>query len=156
MAADNKFDEMISIISVSIALLIEELENGGKVSILLDNKGNTNCNITLPHLECKSSMREVERREYRDIFSSSTTKQNAFATKPKGQSSEFHINANFAHSVCRYTDVRKIRHFSENSEELCGKRHIVVDIATNPSIGSTREVTNERFNKLDFSVLYSE
>ena len=40
MAADNKFDEMISIISVPIALLIEELENGGKVSILLDKEEN--------------------------------------------------------------------------------------------------------------------
>ena len=140
--ADNAFDELIKIISVPIALLLEEQENGGKVSNLLDNKGNTNCNITLPHLECKSSMREVERREYRDIFSSSTTKQNAFATKPEGQSSESHINANFAHSVCRYTGVRKIRHFSENSEELCDKRHIVVDIATIPSIGVTQEVNH--------------
>lgn len=143
MGTDNEFNELISIISVPIALLLEELENGGKVSNLLDNKGNTNCNITLPHLECKSSMHEVERREYRDIFSSSTTKQNAFAAKPEGQSSEFHINANYAHSVCRYTDVRKIRHFSENSEELCDKPHIVVDIATNPSIASIQEVSHE-------------
>ena len=65
MVADNIFDEMISIIAVPIAILLDEQENGGKVSILLDKEEN-------------------------------------------------------------------------------------------PSIGSTREVTNERFNKLDFSVLYSE
>ena len=142
MDTDNAFETLIELLSTPVMILLDEQENSGKVSNLLDNIGNTNCNITLPHLECKSSMREVERREYRDIFSSSTTKQNAFATKPEGQSSESHINANFAHSVCHYTDVRKIRHFSENSEELCDKRHIVVDIATNPSIGSTNEVTN--------------
>ena len=36
--ADNAFDELIKIISVPIALLLEEQENGGKVSILLDKE----------------------------------------------------------------------------------------------------------------------
>ena len=99
MVADNDFEALIDLLLLPIATLLDEQENGGKVSNLLDNKGNTNCNITLPYLECKSSMREVECREYRDIFSSSTTKQNAFATKPKGQSSEFHINANLSVEV---------------------------------------------------------
>jgi hypothetical protein len=40
MVADNIFDEMISIIAVPIAILLDEQENGGKVSILLDNKEN--------------------------------------------------------------------------------------------------------------------
>ena len=40
MVADNIFDEMISIIAVPVAILLEEQENGGKVSILLDNKKN--------------------------------------------------------------------------------------------------------------------
>ena len=46
MATDNDFDEMISIISVPIALLIEELENGGKVSILLDKEENPSIGST--------------------------------------------------------------------------------------------------------------
>ena len=40
METDNEFNELISIIAVPIALLLEELENGGKVSNLLDNKEN--------------------------------------------------------------------------------------------------------------------
>ena len=46
MAADNKFDEMISIISVPIVILIEELENGGKVSNLLDKEENPSIGST--------------------------------------------------------------------------------------------------------------
>lgn len=64
MDTDNAFDTLIEILSTPVLILLDEQENGGKVSNLLDNNGNTNCNITLPHLECKSSMRGVERREY--------------------------------------------------------------------------------------------
>lgn len=133
--------KIIKILLPEILKLIDGQNSSELVQKGLDNKGNTNCNITLTHLECKSSMRGVERREYRDIFSSSMTKQNAFATKPEGQSSESHINANFSHSVCCYTDVRKISRFSGNSEELCDKRHIVVDIASNPSIAVVKKGT---------------
>ena len=46
MVADNIFDEMISIIAVPIAILLDEQENGGKVSILLDNKENPSIGST--------------------------------------------------------------------------------------------------------------
>lgn len=139
----TEIEELVKLILPELLIYFKSGKNPHFLQKELDNKGNTNCNITLPHLECKSSMREVERREYRGIFSSSTTKQNAFTTKPEGQTSKFHINANFAHSVCHYTDARKIRHFSENSEELCDKCHIVVDIATNPSIAIVKEVHSD-------------
>lgn len=35
--------------------------------------------------------------------------------------------------------VSKISRFSGNSEELCDKRHIVVDIAKNPSIHTIKK-----------------
>ena len=46
MAADNIFDEMISIIAVPIAILLEEQENGGKVSNLLDNNEKESVHVT--------------------------------------------------------------------------------------------------------------
>ena len=46
MVADNIFDEMISIIAVPIAILLDEQENGGKVSILLDKKENPSIGST--------------------------------------------------------------------------------------------------------------
>ena len=46
MVADNIFDEMISIIAVPIAILLDEQENGGKVSILLDKEENPSIGST--------------------------------------------------------------------------------------------------------------
>ena len=132
-------EKIIKMLFPEIMKLIDTQKNSELEQKELDKNGNTNCNMTLPHLECKNSMREVERREYKNIFSSSRTKQNVFTTKPEGQSSESHINANFAHSICHDIDVCKISRFSGNSEELCDKRHIVVDIAENPSIHTIKK-----------------
>lgn len=38
MVADNELDELISIIAGAVAVLLEEQENGGKVSNLLDKE----------------------------------------------------------------------------------------------------------------------
>ena len=61
------------------------------------------------------------------------TKQNTFAGKPKGQTSKFHINTNFPRTVCPIQPLKKSV-FLRNFEELCDKRHIVLDIAPFPSI----------------------
>ena len=38
METDNEFDELISLIFAPIAVLLEEQQNGGKVSNLLDKR----------------------------------------------------------------------------------------------------------------------
>ena len=40
MVADNEFDELISLLIAPVAFLLEEQENGGKVSNLLDKEEN--------------------------------------------------------------------------------------------------------------------
>ena len=40
MAADNDFEALIDLLLLPIATLLDEQENGGKVSNLLDNKKN--------------------------------------------------------------------------------------------------------------------
>ena len=46
MVADNEFDKFIEIISVPILKLLEEQENGGKVSNLLDKEENPSIAVT--------------------------------------------------------------------------------------------------------------
>lgn len=64
----TEIEEIVKLMLPELLLYFKSEKISDFVQKGLDNKGNTNCNITLPHLECKSSMRGVERREYRDIY----------------------------------------------------------------------------------------
>lgn len=46
MVADNEFDELISLLIAPVTLLLEEQENGGKVSNLLDNNEKESVHVT--------------------------------------------------------------------------------------------------------------
>ena len=46
MEADNDFDAFIELILLPIAILLEEQENGGKVSNLLDKEKNPSIGTT--------------------------------------------------------------------------------------------------------------
>ena len=46
MVADNEFDELISLLIAPVTFLLEEQENGGKVSNLLDKEKNPSIGTT--------------------------------------------------------------------------------------------------------------
>lgn len=46
MAADNDFETLIELLSTPVMILLDEQENGGKVSNLLDNNEKESVHVT--------------------------------------------------------------------------------------------------------------
>lgn len=125
---------LIDLILPEFFVFLEDQERLKNMQKGLDNKDNTNPNLTSLCLRKNTNMQGEQRRKYQDIFSSCLTQQNGIFSKPAGQCSSIHMNRTFACPVYPDTWTRKSHNSSEIPELLHNDSKIGVDIVLNPSI----------------------